>query len=245
MMRLGSTSYVYETDLINNLEHLSAEIADMELVLFETADGQTNFPNVPTIEKMKAIASASGISFTVHLPRDIHADDLLLQQAKRVIDLTAPLCPYAYIFHLDGTNIHQPTWTSDAIEAIKILMQWVEQPALLCLENLESYPLAYYEPIWSALPIGRTLDIGHLWKQGSDALKWIDLWLPYSRVIHLHGMGQSDHQSLAVTSPDTLDSVVAKLKDFTGVLTLEVFGEADFFSSRQVFFDSWKRVHGT
>jgi hypothetical protein len=53
------------------------------------------------------------------------------------------------------------------------------------------------------------------------------------RVIHLHGVGEREHVSLSHMLDEKLDPVVQLLlcEDYAGVLTLEVFGQADLQSS--------------
>ena len=53
-------------------------------------------------------------------------------------------------------------------------------------------------------------------------------------MIHLHGVHERDHASLAHMPDALLFPVLRTLvqENFTGVVTLEVFGESDFFTSR-------------
>ena len=255
--RLGSTSYIYEADLLPNVERLAAqgEVDDIELVLFELDNGPSNFPDQATVQSMAGVAAAHDITFTVHLPLDLRHDSgsphPSLRQARRVIEITQPLQPFAYVFHLDGTDVDQPGWLDQALRAVETAIDWVPSPDLLALENLENYAPAHLEPVYAAFPIGRTLDIGHLWKQGTglDSRSLEDSGnLKRTRVIHLHGCipGDSgrptDHVSLARMTPPELDPVLRALAGFHGVLTLEVFGEADFFSSRDALFQSYNRA---
>ncbi len=59
------------------------------------------------------------------------------------------------------------------------------------------------------------------------------LALPRTRVIHLHGVAERDHQSLMHMPPDKLRPVVQMLfqEKYSGVLTLEIFNEDDLRSS--------------
>jgi sugar phosphate isomerase/epimerase len=52
-------------------------------------------------------------------------------------------------------------------------------------------------------------------------------------VIHIHGVAERDHKSLAHVPPQELQAVLQLLldADYQGVLTLEIFGEEDFTSS--------------
>lgn len=69
-------------------------------------------------------------------------------------------------------------------------------------------------------------------------------WLKRARVVHLHGIGTGDHQSLIHTSQDRLYPVLNLLAEsFHGVVTLECFGEEDFSSSTGVIQQWYSSVH--
>ncbi|MCU0476856.1 MAG: hypothetical protein MUC99_12250 [Anaerolineae bacterium] len=239
---LGTTSYIYPGDLVHNAERLAGQVGDMELVLFSTDDGQTNYPDAETIRRLAEVSAQHGLTYTVHLPFDLQHDPTRehpsITHAKRVMDSTHPLNPYAYVFHLEGTGAGGGRWADDGIRAIEAVLPLATTPRQLTLENLENYPPDPLEPVFSALPIARALDIGHLWKAGLAPETYYDRWLPNSRVIHLHGCRpdpvtgrNTDHLSLDALAPDRLDSVVRRVWGWSGVLTLEVF-EADYFTSR-------------
>lgn len=243
--RLGSTSYVYPGDLLLNAAQLAGQVQDIELVLFETADGASNLPSEREVHQLAALGAARQLTYTVHLPLDLRYSQsephLSLRLAQRVIQLTAPLHPFAYIFHLDGSGVEQPGWLAQAQRALAALLELVAEPHLLALENLESYAPEWLEPLFAQFPITRTLDIGHLWKAGRNPWPVLEQWLPTTRVIHLHGMAESDHRSLAVVPPVQLDPLVQRLLAWPGVLTLEVF-EEDFFTSHQALLAAIDRV---
>lgn len=69
--------------------------------------------------------------------------------------------------------------------------------------------------------------------------------MPRTRVIHIHGISQRDHSSLAHLAPEKLDPVIELLlrENYPGVLTLEVFGEDDFYSSATMFEKTLKETH--
>lgn len=238
-IRLGSTSYVYPGDLAYNAEQLAGQVRDIELILFETDDGASNLPDAAMIAWLNAVRAAHDLTYTVHLPLDLEYDPTrehrTITLAKRVIDLTAALDPFAYVFHLEGTDAGSTAWRDNRIRTVEALLPCIHDPRLLALENLENYPPAYLEPIFDALPIARVLDIGHLWKAGASPLPIMTVWLPNTRVVHLHGVRDDgkrrvDHLSLDVLPASTLDAVVEQLSGWAGVLTLEVF-EDDFFTS--------------
>jgi sugar phosphate isomerase/epimerase len=235
--RLGSTSYVYPADLVTNVQKLAGVVRDMEVVLFELPTGESNFGDLAQVEEMAAVGAAHDMTFTVHLPLDLYGgrDSKAFQVAERVIELTTPLSPYGYVFHIEHRTPGRAEWYEAGRQAIEALLLLVDSPHRLCLENLESYPLDLLEPFFAEYPIARTLDIGHLWKAGLDPFSYIERWLPTTRVIHLHGVRREvervvDHLSLAVMEPNEVSQVLMALKGYNGVLTLEVF-EGDFWTS--------------
>ncbi|MCL4506240.1 MAG: sugar phosphate isomerase/epimerase [Chloroflexi bacterium] len=248
--RLGSTSYVYPDDVLPNVQRLAqaGDVDDIELLLFEVDDGPSNLPDDRTLAALIDLAAAHRLTYTVHLPLDLRlsangtTQHASLVKAERVIKTTLPLTPYAYVFHLDASDIETSGWVERSLSALERLIAWVPQPELLAVENVEAWDPARLEPILKALPISRTTDIGHLWKMRRDPLTVLDGWLPRTRVIHLHGLGERDHQSLALMPAEQLDPVIDRLRNYYGVLTLEVFSTSDFFDSRAALLESVKRV---
>jgi sugar phosphate isomerase/epimerase len=248
--RVGSTSYVYPDDLLPNVRKLAegGDVDDIELILFEVDDGPNNLPGESVVEEMSQLAERHHLTYTVHLPLDLRLGaegDTLhesLKKAEKVIKTTAPLSPFAYVFHLDGEGMEAPGWLRRSLGALEVVMQWVSDPAVLAVENLESYPPDLLAPVLEALPISRTVDVGHLWKQGRTPQHYLQSGLERARVVHIHGLATRDHQSLALMEPGQLDPVVKQLLSFKGVVTLEVFETADFFSSREALLASAERV---
>ena len=247
--RLGSTSYVYPDDILPNVQRLAqaGDVDDVELVLFEVDDGPNNLPDERTLAVLIELAVAHRLTYTVHLPLDLRlaadgsTQHASLVKAERVIKTTLPLTPYAYVFHLDGSDISSPGWVERSLRALEQVLAWVPAPELLAVENIETWDPARLEPVLNALPISRAADIGHLWRARRDPLITLDGWLPRTRVVHLHGIGERDHQSLALVPAQRLDPVIDRLADYHGVLTLEVFSSADFFDSRAALLDSVAR----
>ena len=251
--RVGSTSYVYPDDILPNVQRLAqaGDVDDIELVFFEVDDGLNNLPDDKTLSVLIDLAAAHNLTYTVHLPLNLrlgsdgYTQHESLVKAEKVIKTTLPLAPFAYVFHLDGADAGTPVWVERSLGALERVIQWVPRPELLADENLETWDPALLEPVLQALPISRTTDIGHLWRTGRDPLTVLDDWLPRTRVIHMHGIGERDHQSLALMSRQRIDAVVAHLQAYPNVLTLEVFSTSDFFDSRASLLASVQRVqHG-
>ncbi len=259
MFRIGTTSYILPADILPNVEYLAPQVDDVELVLFETDEYGSNLPDATLCDRLNEIAAAHGLTYTVHLPLDLRLGDggeethISLIKARRVIEATRPLQPFAYTLHLDGRTLPAGSngwekaaltrWQEDSRRALEIVCGWLDEPARLCVENLERWDPEAFAPLVEALPIGRTIDIGHLWLQEADPLVHLARWVDRARVIHLHGIATRDHASLAHVPAAQLDPVIAFLADrFTGVLTLEVFNQADLASSRAALVASLARI---
>lgn len=239
--RLGSTSFVYPADLVTNARRLAGRVDDIELVLFEAENFGSNFPTRDTLAALNKIADENALTFTVHLPRDMNLhDEQACDQNRRAIDATRGLYPYAYIAHLDGRALMRDTsaarvarWRAEAGRALAQVIAWVGDAARVCVENVEAWDPAYFQEIVVELRASRCIDIGHFWLNQCDPLPHLAAHLPQTRVIHLHGVGARDHSALTRQSQAQLAAALAALRreNYRGVVTLEVFGETDFFTS--------------
>ncbi len=253
MFRIGATSYIIPADILPNVEYLASFVDDVELVLFETDEYGSNLPDAALCARLAGLAKAHALTYTVHLPLDLRLGDgsaaksgdeghVSLRKARRVVEATRALAPYAYVLHLDGRALAEGIspaglieWQANARRALEILAGWVGDPARVCVENIERWDPEAFAPVVSALGGGRTIDVGHLWLQGVDPLVHLARWIERTRVVHLHGIGARDHQSLAHVPPAQLDPVVRFLAQrFEGVVTLEVFDQADLDESLRV-----------
>lgn len=251
--RTGTTSYIVPADILPNVRYLAGKIRDVELVLFELEDGQSNLPSAELAGELNAIAAAQALTYTVHLPLDLRLgaggeeQHVSLVKARRVIESTQALSPWAYVLHLDGKEVRQGAsqqalarWQDQAVRALEIVSAWAGGPELLAVENLEAYPLDFFEPIFSRIPVSRCVDIGHLWLDGHDPLPYLENALPRTRVIHLHGIADRDHKSLAHIPFARRDPVLKYLSaHYREVLTLEIFSEEDFLSSLAAMSESF------
>ena len=246
--RLGATSYIIPADLLANARYLADRVRDMELVLFDLPDGRSNLPTPDETAALRELALERGLSYTVHLPLDLRlADDggdghISLEKARKVIDCTRALQPWAYVAHLDGRAVLPPAtppaalrrWQAESVRALELVSAWAGAPQMVALENLEGYPLDFHSAVLAGSPVSRTVDIGHLWLDGHDPLPSLRAALPRTRVIHLHGLRDGrDHGSLAHVPPAELRAVLGELlrAGYSGVLTLEMFSEAEFLGS--------------
>ena len=241
--RLGTTSYILPDEILPNVRHLAPRVDDVELVLFEVEDGISNLLTPEEVSELASLAVQHGLSYTVHLPLDLRLGSggserhRSLEKAKAVIGLTWVLDPWAYVLHLDGKDVvDYGAWVEQAARALELAAEWAGGPERLAVENLEGYPLDFIDPVLARVPVSRCLDIGHLWVDGHDPVPFLERHLGRARVVHMHGTGSRDHQSLAHVDRAEVGRVLAALEagGYEGVLTLEVFGQEDFESSMVV-----------
>jgi len=268
--RVGATSYIVPDDLLPNARFLAPYVQDMQLVLFEVPSGPSNLPAAATVQELAVLGQAQDLTYTVHLLHDLRlADDpltdvrgavggralsLALRKAQQIIDLTRPLRPWAWVGHLDGRTVRgddvplvqMADWQDQARAAVDQVAAWLDRPAQLAIENLEGYPPDFVTPVVMPTAVSRCVDVGHLWLDGQDPVPPLRTALPRLRVVHLHGIHARDHASLVHMPPAHLDPVLGVLLDarFDGVVTLEIFGEDDFWSSLDALAAAVQRIRG-
>lgn len=247
--RLGTTSYIIPDDIVPNVRYLADFVDDIELVLFEVDDGPNNLPDASTIAELNRLALHYDLSYTIHLPLDLRltgADGqrhTSLVKAKRVIDVTRDLHPWAYVCHMEGRELlpevlpaAKQTWDEQALGAISTAAEWSAGAQFLAVENLERYPLDFLDALVAHSAVSRCIDIGHLWLDQHDPVAYLQKHIQRARVLHIHGIGERDHQSLEHVSTQEIQRVLAAVlqANFAGVMTIEVFSQADFHSSLSV-----------
>jgi sugar phosphate isomerase/epimerase len=251
--RLGTTSYIIPDDLAPNVRYLADKVDDVELVLFES-DEVSNLPDEGVIETLGALAESHDLTYTVHLPLDIDlgSRDALARQRSvekccKVVRLTEPLQPFAYLLHLPGRRDGRApaddlaSWTAALEGSIQRLLDDGPAAEVFCVETL-AYP---YEYVWGLVQrhgLAVCLDIGHILLGGYDLAAYLDSYLPRCRVVHLHGIREGkDHRDIGGLPRDSLVRILGDL-DATAVqqarvLTLEVFNQRDFDRSLGVLWN--------
>jgi sugar phosphate isomerase/epimerase len=255
--RIGTTSYIIPDEIIPNVHFLADQVDDIELVLFEIDDGANNLPSAETIAALKKVADQHHLSYTVHLPLDLHltADGsdqhVSIRKARKVIETTLELDPWAYVLHLVGPEILNntdsadiETWNRQAVRALEIVSDLVQDARLLAVENLEKYPPDFWDEVLRRSPVSRCIDIGHLWYDGLDPLPYLEEYIDRARVLHIHGIAGRDHKSLNNVPINELTRVINFIlqSGFHGVLTIEVFSEEDLKSSMAAIQEALNRL---
>lgn len=245
--RLGVTSYVYPDALLPNVRALAPVADDVELVFFESGT-DSNLPTTEEVRELATLAREHNLTYTVHFPIDKalgspSRDERLhvLDQMLRIIARCHPLTPHGWILHLEGiTPTDSPAriadWQRDLRPLVARLWAAVDDPALLCVENL-GYPFEWCQPVLDLAPFGHCLDIGHLWQMNYDWHGHVQTHLPTTRIIHLYGADNtSRHHALTLTPEPLARDFLSSVADYTGVLTLETFGYDDTRASLERLF---------
>jgi sugar phosphate isomerase/epimerase len=239
---LGTTSYILPADLLTNIEALAPRVDDIEIVLFES-DEMSNLPDEETIRKLKSIAAATNLTYTVHLPLDINLGSLIeserrrsVEKCLRIISLVSPLGSMPFIVHFHpaggpGTGDIPPAgWVSSLTKSTRELLASGIEPDRLCVENLD-YRYELVEEIVVHHGLSVCLDVGHMLLYNHPIEEFIDLHLHRIRVVHLHGLKDGvDHKDITDIPPDCLDMLMERLTSDSGrprVVTLEVFTPDD------------------
>jgi sugar phosphate isomerase/epimerase len=247
--RLGTTSYIIPADLITNVRFLAPYVDDIELLLFE-ADDESNLPDEKIITALNEIARSNDLSYTVHLPlglllgaMDEEKRRSSVNKALRIVELTSPLNPVAYVVHFEGErrgvipSENMTGWINGIRASVAELLDTGVRAHLFCVETLD-YPFALVDPIVYQFELSVCLDIGHILLSGYPLDAYLAKYHDKIRVFHAHGIrDHKDHRDLGSLKESDLALLFGSLQSCWSsppVLTLEVFDENDFRLSLEV-----------
>lgn len=244
--RLGTTSFIYPAGWAANVGRLTGRVEDVELLFFET--GQGALPRPSEIAELRALKERAGLTYSVHTPLapGLASPDEASRKAAvlavlQTMEAAMPLAPDAWILHVyqRGSGIDPPptdlhAWRRRACLSLKEILMTGVEPAKICLESLD-YDFRTIEPVLDELGLSAAIDLGHCRRDGRDPLALLQRTIHRARVVHWHGVDSSgkDHSSIAHWPREDARSVLRTLFEarYTGVLTLEVFGEKEFEDS--------------
>lgn len=252
-MQIGTTSYIYPDNIIPNVNQLINLVDDIEIVLFEGKD-HSNLLSIDDVKTLRKISDETGISYTVHLPidldicsRDSEFRRFSLRRTIEIMKLTSPLNPRGYIVHLPRRNVIPECFNQGEIESEEM---WVLRTVRslsdifiefgnesVFIENL-SYSVKHILPIIEEFDFKLCLDISHTLKCSDRWEEIFDNNFRRIKIIHFYGPKKEGegHTGLQKVERSFVKSVAYKImsSNFSGVLTLEVFGIEDFFESKRI-----------
>ena len=252
--KLATTSFIYPDDYISNVKMLGPYFDEIELLLFESKDIESLFPN-SIVEELKGLSNDLDIGYSIHLPIDISIStgDTRLQfnateSYKRIIDRMLPLAPSTFFLHVpyEEPDAEDPTvekWRRRIRANLRHLLDGTVHAPLVSIETLD-YPVDFIEDIVQELDLSLCLDVGHLILYGCDIL---DIFRQHSlRIssIHLHGVeNKQDHLGLDRLAHRYIQPLMEILKHFQGILSIEVFSYQHLMPSLQTL-EKWWHTSG-
>jgi sugar phosphate isomerase/epimerase len=168
-----------------------------------------------------------------------------INSVVKIWESVIPLKPINLVLHLPIIKSTIPTskielddtqrshWLARVEESLERILGHGIYPPLLCLENL-SYPFHYLDELIEKHNLSVCLDVGHLLYYGFSLVDFLKKYYDRIQVVHLHdSVDNQDHKGLVHPLSQEHSYLLDYLEghNYTGVLTLEVFSEADFFSS--------------
>jgi adenosylcobalamin phosphodiesterase len=251
-MRLGTTSFIHPGSWLYNVQRLGPDYDDVEILFFEDHDDGA-YPSAEECRGLLRCKRELELSYSLHTPlsaslasEDERRRRLGVASVLRALDVASTLEPeniVVHVYHGDGEHAAErprdlQSWRQRAAESLAAIIASGVPPERLCVERLD-YDYALIEPVVRALGVSVALDVGHLVRDGADELAELERWLSQTRIVQWHGTDPTgrDHRALDHYPLERARSLLRALRDarYGGVLTLEVFREADLASSRALF----------
>ncbi len=238
--RLGTSSFIIPAGILENVEMLSPNFDDIEILVFES-DRISQLPSEEEILRLVEIAAAKDLTYTVHLPLDINLQQtksLVVKEAEavlRIIERLSPLSPFGWILHLPfPAPLPSPVSASEILDNARIFIGRLRDnlpfaSSDLCIENLD-YDFNFVSELIQVFDLSVCFDLGHALRLGLDPHLFWDQWKERVKIVHLHGLNAQgkDHCELTCLPFKTLSDLISVLSAdhhrFRRVLTIEVFG---------------------
>jgi sugar phosphate isomerase/epimerase len=232
--KLGCPSFIYQDDYVPNVEKLAPFLDEIELLFLESAFFQNNDAK-STVAELASLAKQFEITYNIHLPTDISISDpdhriqhKAVHALQKTIDITSSLFPSTFTLHIPylqekKDKEHVKRWQEDVFNGLKQLLSSGIDSKSISVETLD-YPFEWIDKIIDDFNISVCIDTGHLMMHGFDCNRVYGKHEKRTPIIHLHGIKKTkDHLPIDRLSHKQMDSLLLILKQFTGVVSLEVF----------------------
>lgn len=247
---LACPSFVYPAGYLDNVRHLAPFVDEIELLFFESRF-KDSLPSPALIRELVQQACSGQITYNVHLPTDIypgHRDAGIRQSAvdvlKQLIDRCAPLNPTTFTLHLnrDPSEPDYRRWQARSAASLEAVLAAGVPSRQISVENLDG-DIERVAPVIEDLDLSVCMDMGHLMVHEVDMTTFFNRWKERTTVAHLHGVDRAkDHLPLNRLSSDRMVKVLEILRQFSGVISLEVFSFQALNASMAVLLDHWSRI---
>ena len=249
-MRIGTTSFIHPGGWLFNVEQLSRDFDDVEILFFE--DGPDAFPDLDERRGLARCKREHGLTYSLHAPlsASLASEDPARRRAGvesvlRALDVAATFEPdnvVLHVYHGDREGDPSPprdlgAWRERAALSLEAIAGSGVPREQLCVELLD-YDYDWIEPVVAELGLSVALDVGHLARDGKDELAALQRLWARTRIVQWHGTDGNgrDHRSIEffprARALGLLDALLTG--GYGGVLTLEVFRAGDLERSRDV-----------
>jgi sugar phosphate isomerase/epimerase len=251
--KLSTTSYIYPDHILPNVAMLAPFLDEIELVLFES-ESWDNYPDDAQIKDLMHFCLRRDIAFNIHLPVDIFLGNENeevrakgISVVKGVMERTLRLNPSVYVLHFDlrNRNGREETdieaWRRRLLRSVEEMAQKGVPLNRMAIETL-GYPFEWIEDIVDESGFSICLDIGHILISGQDLRHYLGQYLAKTSIIHLHGFQKGvDHLGIDQLPEPTLKVILSHLRDYHGIVSLEVFSIDELKKSLSTLEEKWGR----
>ncbi|MBF0573787.1 MAG: sugar phosphate isomerase/epimerase [Desulfamplus sp.] len=196
--------------------------------------------SIETVKKVVALCEPlNPTTYTLHLDFNINGDNPQNNLAIPISPTPAPSpmerginTPSLPLGRAgEGQNnylesyINLEIWREYVKDSLQLLSSSLSDPSIISIETLD-YPFEYIGDIVESCKMSVCIDAGHLIKYGYSIEKLFAKYKAIVPIIHLHGVefpSLKDHQPLGKTPSHILEPTMNVLKNFKGVVSLELF----------------------
>ena len=247
--RLGATSFVVPAGMDENVHFLSSLVDDVQLLFFESRVN-SKLENSLDIGFLERLAGEQNLSYTVHLPIDLHLGSPSRRRRDgaiaEIIDLMtnlSPLAPSCFDLHLlREHDMAGNQWLDCLNDSLGELADRLgEERGKIAIENID-YPFHSVRSLVLNHGFSLCLDFGHGLRYGEDLEQMLND-IPRASHIHYHGVAEGrDHLAVDSHQDEMSVGLAEKMSDycFSGVVTMEVYSMGRLQESCQTLAKVWK-----
>lgn len=259
--KLGTTSFIVPDHIVPNVKKLGPYFDEIEILVFESLPKEV-LPTKKEIAELLELSKNYDLTYNIHLPTDVslcsenHDDQARAREILlEVIDLCRPLPVSTHTLHLEvpktlkgGLNDKQAimAWKDSFKATLRGFLSGLDNPGTISVETLD-YPFSLIEDLVEEFGLHVCLDMGHCIKYDYDWQQTVLRFEDRLPLVHLHGVDFSgaavkDHKGLDCLPDSHFEQVLSFLKNYQGVVSLEVFNSDNLRCSLKVLSKHFKHI---
>jgi len=247
--RLGATSFVVPAGMNKNVRFLSRLVDNVQLLFFES-QANSKLENPLDIGLLERQAGEHDLTYTVHLPIDLHLGSISRRRRDEaiaeIVDLMtklAPLSPSCFDLHLlPESNMAESQWLDCLNDSLSDLADRLgDERGKIGIENID-YPFQAVRSLVLDHGFSLCLDFGHGLRYGEDLEQMLND-IPRAAHVHYHGVvDHNDHLAVHSGQHEMNIRLAEKMSEhcFIGVVTLEVYSRERLQESCRTLAKAWK-----